>query len=86
MTQLSRLLQDVQSPPALAAPAEQEQPVYHHPQVGRCNYDDFCRLRDQAPAAARAHFTEMNFLKVRCVPPYICIDACMCTRTCGDYG
>lgn len=79
MAQLSRLLQEVQSPPAPAA--DQQQPPYHHPQVGRCNYDDFCRLREQAPVAARAHFTEQNFLKVRAFVLYV-----RWTRTFWEWG
>lgn len=32
--------------------------------IGRCNYDDLCQLREEAPQAARRYFTVQNFLKV----------------------
>ncbi len=65
MAELSRLLQEVHSPPAASDHEQQQQQQQYQQQVGRCNYDDFCRLKGQAPAAARAHFTVQNFLKVR---------------------
>lgn len=63
ITDLSRLLQEVHSPPA-PSPAELAQQQQYPQQAGRCNYADFCRLREQVPEAARAHFTVQNFLKV----------------------
>jgi hypothetical protein len=54
---LGRLLQSVLSPPQ---PSAEEMAVHG----GRCNYDDFCQLREQAPLTTRRFLTVQHFLRV----------------------
>ena len=56
LAEVGRLLQSVHSPPLEDNPPPDG--------IGRCNYDDLCQLREEAPQAARRYFTVQNFLKV----------------------
>lgn len=66
---LGRMLEAVHSPPLPPLPAPSTGEGSESPSSvalpGRCNYDDYCQLKEQVPRSTRRFFTVHNFLRVR---------------------